>query len=153
MIDEKDLKILEILKANSRFTNMELSKKTGIAATTVHNRIKKMEKMGIITGYRASVDHRKLGKGISAFVLVRVRYHLDKKTFNSVNYQAQLRDELSSHPAVEECHIVTGGFDTIMKIRVKDIDDLNDFLLNYMRRFKSILSTKTLVILSTQKDN
>ena len=73
MIDEKDLKIISLLKENAKLSMQQIAKKTLIPITTVHNRIKKLEKSGIIKGYTINLDDKKL-QSISAFILVTVDY-------------------------------------------------------------------------------
>lgn len=149
MLDEKDRKILELLKNNAKLTTQQISKHTMIPVTTVHNRIKKLEQAGIIKGYTLKLDHKKIGLGIAAFILVTVKYDLPggRKTD-----QEALARELSKHLFVEESHIVAGGSDIILKTRMKDIDELNSFLLRELRMFEGVDKTQTLVVLSTQGD-
>lgn len=146
MLDEKDRKILEFLKNNSKLTTQHISKQTMVPITTVHNRIKKLEKAGIIKGYTIRVDHKKLGYGILAFVLVTVKYDLPNGRKMD---QMELSEKLSRHPNVEECHIVAGGTDIILKTRVKDMDELNDFIIRDLRAHEGVDKTTTLVVLST----
>jgi len=82
MIDNKDLKILELLKLNARFTTKQISKKTLLPITTVHNRIKKLENLGVIKNYSVVIDHKKLGKSISAYILMNINYVYLKEKYN-----------------------------------------------------------------------
>jgi len=79
-LDKKDLKILEILKENSKLTTSQIYKKTNIPITTVHNRIKKLENLGIIRSYTLKLDYNKLGKPITGFILVTINYILPDGT-------------------------------------------------------------------------
>ena len=76
MLDKKDLAILEILKHNSNLSTQNIAKKTNIPITTVHNRIKKLEKEGIIKEYSVVLDNKKIGKPIAAYILITVDYKL-----------------------------------------------------------------------------
>ncbi|MBI4020650.1 MAG: Lrp/AsnC family transcriptional regulator [Candidatus Aenigmarchaeota archaeon] len=145
-LDEKDRKILELLRQNAKLTTQQISKKTLIPITTVHNRIKKMESTGIIKGYTVLVDHKKLGKDVLAFILLAVSYVLPSGKKIS---QADLAKAIGRMPEVEEVHIVTGGTDIIIKIRVKDMDELNTFVITRLRNLEGVENTQTIIALST----
>jgi DNA-binding Lrp family transcriptional regulator len=81
-LDKKDLQILELLKRDSKLTTSKIAKKTLIPTTTIHNRIKKLEKSGIIKNYTLNLDWKKLGKNITAFILVSVIYQLPTGEYN-----------------------------------------------------------------------
>ena len=72
MLSENDVKILSLLKKNAKLSSREISEKTSIPVTTVHNKIKKMEKEGVIKGYRAVLDKKKLGHHIHALIHITV---------------------------------------------------------------------------------
>jgi len=77
-VDNKDLHILEMLRANSRLSEQKIAKKTGIPMTTVHNRAKKMRQAGIIEGYTVRLNHAKLGKPLVAYVLLKAVNQADQ---------------------------------------------------------------------------
>ena len=146
MIDEKDVRILDALRDNSKMTTQQISRKLMIPVTTVHNRIKKMERMGVITGYTARVDYKKLGKDILAYVLVKVYYKTpDGKKID----QEMLAKEISKNPTVEEVHIMAGETDIIAKIRVKSIEELNGVIIRELRNLEGVDKTHTMVVLSS----
>lgn len=144
-MDEKDERIIEVLKENGKLYSQQISKKTSIPITTVHNRIKKLEKEGIIKNYTVVLDNKKIGKAISAYILINVDYKLLKQIKKS---QYELAKRLKSNPAVDEASMVTGGTDIIIKARVKDIEELNDFVTKYLRNIEGIEKTQTMVILN-----
>ena len=78
-MDEKDMKIIEVLKKDSSMSTQAISKEAGIPVTTVHNRIKRMKDQGIIKGYTVMLDHSKIGLGISAYILMHVDYLVIKE--------------------------------------------------------------------------
>ena len=143
-MDKKDAKILKVLKENAKLSTQQISKKTLIPITTVHHRIKKMEKEGVINGYTTIVDNKKIGKNIAAYVLVAVDYKLLKEKRIS---QHELAEKLKKHEIVEEVAMLTGVTDIILKIRVKDINELNGFVTRQLRNMDGIENTKTMVVL------
>ena len=143
-MDKKDEKILELLRENSKLTTNQISKKTLIPVTTVHNRIKKLEKEGIIKIYTVEFDNKKLGKNLAAYIHIVVDYKLLKEIKMS---QHELARKLRQNEFVEEAAMVTGGTDIIIKVRAKDIDDLDNFITKYLRNIDGIEKTQTMVIL------
>ncbi len=144
-MDEKDEKILKLLKENSKLTTNQISKKTLMPITTVHNRIKKLEKEGIIEGYTVKLNNKKIGKLISAYILINVDYKLLQQLKTTQN---DLLKKLKANNAVEEAAMITGASDIILKVRVKDIDELNEFVTILLRNIKGIEKTQTAVILN-----
>ncbi len=145
-LDEKDWKLLEILARDCKLSTFEISKKTGMPITTVHNRIKRLEAAGVITGYAAQIDKKKLGKGVVAYILVTVTYH---PTPGKTVSQVELAKRLDNFEEVEEAAIVAGGTDIVLKVRVDDIDALNRFVITKLRSIEGIENTQTLIALQS----
>ena len=145
MLDKKDIAIIEVLKHNSNLSTQQISKKTNIPITTVHNRIKKLEKSGIIKEYTILLDNKKIGKPIAAYILITVDYKLLNEQKMSQN---DLAEKLKSNPDVEEASILTGAADIIIKVRVSDIDKLNDFVTKHLRNVNGVEKTQTSIILN-----
>lgn len=144
MLDEKDIKILKELRKNGRLSAQEISQRTKIAVTTVFNRVKRMEKTGVIKGYTAVVDDGKTGRTIAAYVSITVDYnHLKRKGLS----QQELAVKLRQHEFVDEVSMITGTSDIIVKIRTQDISQLNDFVTKYLRNIEGIENTQTSVVL------
>ncbi len=140
-MDKKDEKILELLKEDSRLTSQQISKKTLIPITTIHNRLKKLRQTGIIKKYSVVLDNKKVGRPISAFVHIAVDYRFGKQS------QVDLAKKIYSRDVVEDVCIITGDYDVMVKIRVKDMDELNGFVVEYLRMIEGIERTKTSVIM------
>jgi len=143
--DEKDIGILDLLKKNAKLTSLQISKKTGIPATTVHNRIKRMETNGIITGYSIVTDSKKLGMKIKAYIMVCVEYMTPAGRKIS---QTELAEEIKKNPLVDEVSIITGMTDILVKVHSKDVDELNDFIINKLRSIDGVAKTDTMIVLS-----
>ena len=144
-MDKKDEKILELLRENSKLTTNQISKKTLIPITTVHNRIKKLEKEGIIKKYSVELDNKKLGKNLAAFIHITVDYKLLKEMKIS---QHDLAKKIKQNESVEDAAMVTGGTDIIIKVRVKDVDELDYFVTKHLRNIEGIEKTQTMVVLN-----
>ncbi len=144
MLDNKDYKILDVLKNNSNLSTQQISKKTLIPITTVHHRIKKLCKEEIIKGYTVVLDYKKLEKGLSAYISITVDYH-DLK--NSKITQRDLARKISNLSQVEEVSILAGGTDILIKVRVKDIEEMDEFVTETLRNIKGIEKTQTMMIL------
>ncbi len=145
MLKEKDKIILEILRNNCKLTTKEISEKTGMPITTVHNRIKRMEAGGIIKKYTAVVDNRKLGKIIKAFIQISVTYATPSGKHIS---QEELAKKIYLMPEVEECYIMTGSTDVLISVSVSDIDELNNFVINKLRDLEGVQNTLTAIVLN-----
>ena len=143
--DKKDIDILNLLNKDAKLTSLQISKKTGIPATTIHNRIKKMEANGIILRYSIVTDTKKLGMKIKAYIMVCVEYMTPAGRKIS---QTELAQEIKEYPLVDEVSIITGGTDILVKVHSKDIDELNDFIINKLRSIDGVAKTDTMVVLS-----
>ena len=144
MIDKKDEKILEELARDAKQTSKQISKRTLIPITTVHNRIKKLERLGIIKNYTIQLNDQALGT-LSAYVMILVDY---KALNGGRGSQHELIQSLQVNPAVEYACMLTGSFDIMIKIRVKDTPELNEFVTKHLRNMDGIQSTQTMIILN-----
>ncbi len=148
MIDKTDRQIVSLLQTDARLSNAALAEKVGLTISTVHERVKKLEKKGIIKGYVAVVAAEALGKPIIAFVRLTVgcsdsRDYLEAK--NSVLNICQ--DE----PDVLECHTVAGEDCYILKVRASSPSDLEK-LIERIRCNAQVSRTTTSIVLSTIKE-
>ncbi|WP_162342989.1 MULTISPECIES: Lrp/AsnC family transcriptional regulator [Cyclobacterium] len=144
--DKIDRKILEILQANAKITNAQLSKDIGLSPAPTLERVKKLEQSGIIKSYHAKLDPEKIGLGVSTFVLVGLIGH------NKGNIDAFMK-EIDQIPEVIECHHITGTGDFILKIISKDINSYQKLMLEQVSEIKEVDSMQSMVILSTFKDS
>ncbi len=144
-MNEKDKKIIEVLKENSRLSTNEIWKKTGIPQTTVHNRMKKLCDKGIIESFTVKINRKKVGKGLVAYIFCTVSYRTSKGEKLS---QIDVAQRVKALPEVEEVSIVTGEIDIIVRVGVQDVDALNDFVVIKLRDIEGIEKTITSVVLS-----
>lgn len=144
-LDKKDMEILNILRHDAKLTTKQIAKKTLMPATTVHNRVKRMEGLGIIKGYAAEIDYKKLGKNLSAYVLITVDYRVIKEKGLT---QHDIAKNLRKHELVEEVDMITGTHDIIIRVRASDMEQMDEFVTRYLRRVDGIDKTETIMILS-----
>ena len=144
--DEKDLEILKLLKDNSRLTSRQISKKTRIPITTIHNRIKKLEENGIIKNFTLNLDYKKLGQPILAYILININYTLP--TGGKIS-QEDIAKKIRVLSNVEEVNMVTGGMDMMLKSRFANIEELYDFIITKLRTIDGIDKTQTLIVLKS----
>lgn len=145
-MDAKDEKILELLKKDSKLAVWQIAKKVCMPVTTVHNRIKKLEKDGVIKAYTLTFDYAKLGKPITSFILVNIAYMLPS---GKKIRQEDVAKDIKKQASVEEVSIMTGTADILVKLRVHDINELNDFVVNRLRSIDGISNTQTMIVLSS----
>jgi Lrp/AsnC family leucine-responsive transcriptional regulator len=138
MMDDRDRQILSALQRNARATFAEIGKEVGLAASSVHERIRKLEQRGVITGYRAQVDVDALGLFVTALVSVSP---LDPKQPDD------LPERVVEFPEVEDCHSVAGDENYILKVRTRTTSDLEELLRRL--REKAGVHTRTTIVLST----
>jgi len=149
MADDKDILILDALKKNARASVLEIAKETGLPNTTVHNRIKKLKKDKVIEGYTIRINPQKIGKKIAAYISITVDYQTLKKQKQT---QKQLAEKIAKTPGVIETDIITGGSDILVKVRLKNIEELNKFVTETLRNLDGVEKTETMVILKEAID-
>jgi Lrp/AsnC family leucine-responsive transcriptional regulator len=138
-MDNFDIEIINILQTNAKISIVELGKQIGLSTTATKERVKKLENEGIITGYYASLNHKKVGNGITAFITVPVG---DIPIL-------EMGQRLSAINEVLECHKVTGNTCYLLKVKVRDSEHLEE-LVDYINHFAK--NTYTYLVLSTLKE-
>jgi Lrp/AsnC family leucine-responsive transcriptional regulator len=143
LIDQIDLKILHILQLNGRARLADIADEVELSAPAVMERVKKLESSGVIKGYLALVDAKKLGKDITAFIGVSIHHQRDVDKFAK---------HILQYPDVLECHHVTGEESFILKVKSENTASLEK-LLGELRSLPGVTRTVTNVVLSTAKEN
>lgn len=121
-----------------------LSRKVGKPMSTIHMRVKRLEKSGIISRYKGDIDWKKAGYGITAFILINIDVDLLKKLKKS---QDKLLKELTGIPFVKEGYIITGDADLIVKVIAEDTAQLKQILLDHIDSREGVVKTKTMIVL------
>lgn len=133
-----DERILGTLQENAKMTTGKIAKRTGIPTTTVHNRIKRMERDGIIKRYVPVLDHVKLGNTIHALLFINAEHKTN---------QEQLAKKLLHVPAVQRVQIITGHYDLLVEVRSVDIHELNILITKTFHSIPGIEKTQTMIVL------
>ncbi|MEE9313842.1 MAG: Lrp/AsnC ligand binding domain-containing protein [Rhizobiaceae bacterium] len=144
-LDDFDLKILSALSSNARITVTELSNQVGLSKTPCHARLKRLETEGYILGYRALLDPIKLGLDHIAFVEVKL---LDTRA----TALDEFNKAVSIVPQIEQCHMIAGGFDYLLKVRTRNIADYRQFLGETLSKLPHIAQSSTYVVMEAVKD-
>ena len=142
--DEKDRMILDVLKKHGDYTVRQIAKKTLLAPTTIHSRLRKLKQSGVIRSYTIDVDERKLGRKLGAYILISADLKMLKERHKS---QYTLAEEIRKLPGVEAVDIVTGVTDLIAKIRVTDMEEMDRLLLSRLQLLEGVSKTQTMIIM------
>ncbi|TCO70285.1 AsnC family transcriptional regulator [Rhodovulum euryhalinum] len=114
-LDDRDLEILRILSAEARITKADLARRINLSATPAWERLKRLEKAGLIAGYRAEISLKALGPHVTVFVAVELAGHM-------VEDFTRFEGALADYPEVTACWALGGGFDYLMQVVTRDID-------------------------------
>jgi len=142
MLDEIDIKILDVLQSNGRTRRNELAHNVGLSLPSVSDRLRKIENMGYITNYAAIVNPKKLGKDVTAFITV---------TVDSSKHYQKFIDNVKEINEILECHAITGEGSHLLKIRTENTTSLEK-LLARIQSCIGVTGTKTHLVLSTSKE-
>ena len=144
-IDQFDLKILLELSVSGRITVTELAARVGLTKTPCLARMRRLERQGVITGYRAVIDPARMGLGHIAFVEVKLT-DTTAKALDAFN--AAVRNL----PEVEECHMIASRFDYLLKVRTSDIAAYRQVLGEKISALPHVAQTSTYVAMEAVKD-
>lgn len=147
-LDKKNRAILEELQENAKQSSREIAKKLGMPATTIHERIKKMERDGIINGYHVAINSEKIGMPTTAIALIRQGPKIPGKKL----LFTKLAEQLSSFPEVQEVHAVTGEYDVIIKVRGRNEKEVGSFIGETIWNLPGVERTLSLLSYRTTKD-
>lgn len=139
-LDGVDLSIVAALQANARIPYADVARSVGLSAPSVADRVKRLEQLGVITGYHAAVAPKALGLGVVA--LVGIEQTDDGE-------QDLIAAALEDVPEVEDCWFVAGDQSFVLKVRVADVDAL-ERSLGRLRKIHGVARTRTTVVLSTR---
>ena len=142
-LDSTDLQILDALQKDGRLSRAAIGERVGLSAAAVHERIRKMERSGVILGYAARLDPVKAGCDLLAFVLVFIEHPSHEKVFIRA---------VGRMDEVQECHHVTGAASCLLKVRARDRHALKEVIVDRIAALAGVRQTETIVVLGTTKE-
>lgn len=137
-IDDTDRKILSFLIKNARMPFLEIARECGISGAAIHQRVKRLEKSGIITGSRLLVRPEAIGLNVCAFIMI---------SLSEGDKYPTVMEALRKIPEVVECHFITGRYAMMVKLYCLDNEHLMEVIVNNLQKMEYIQSTETLISL------
>ncbi len=142
-LDSFDRKILQMLQNNCRISNASLARKIGLTPPATLERVKKLQKKGVILGYKAIINKKAMGKGLTCFIAVHCKHHFKYDTISHIE------KEFKKILEIEEYHGLTGRYDYLVKVNVKNVDDLREFVIKKLTKIEYIERVETFVAISS----
>ncbi len=145
-MDNTDRKIVEILQQQGRITNVELARMNDLAPSSMLERVRRLEERGVIRGYQAVLDPKALGYQIQAMVMI----NLDRHQAGPIDL---FEERIRAVPEVVACFHLTGRYDYMVHVAVRDIDHLGDLVKNTLAGIAGLEKQETFLVLSTVKED
>lgn len=143
-LDSLDKKLLYLIQEDSKQTNKELSNKLGLSVTAVYERIKKLEREGVISKYVALIDKKYVDKGFVTFCSIKLIQH-------SKDYVVKFEKEVTKLDEVLECYHISGDYDYLLKVLVADMDEFREFMVKKLTTISHIGSTQSAFMINEVK--
>lgn len=143
-IDAVGAQILTLLQEDGRMSNARLAEHLGMSETPCWRRLKRLEEAGVIEGYQAVLNRRKLGLGVMAFVQLRCSEHDQAAT-------AEFQRIVQTTPSILACHNTTGADDFLLIVVARDLDDYSRFVDSTLRRLPGVTSIRSNLSLKEMK--
>lgn len=145
-LDAIDKKLLISLQKDAKQTTKELALQMGLSNTAVYERVRKLEREGVIRQYTVMVDRQKVNKAFVVFCHIRLTQHTKENV-------SQFEKEVVTLSEVQECYHVSGDYDYILKIHVADMDDYRNFMLTKLTNLKHIGNTHSIFMIGEVKNS
>lgn len=145
-LDAIDRKILSVLQEDGRISNVDLSEKVGLSPTPCLERVKRLEAANYIEGYGAKLNAQKLGIAILAFVEVSL-------TKTNTDAFEEFKKAADNTPEIQECHMIAGGFDYLLKVRVANMAGYRKFLGETLSELPGVFRTNTFMAMEETKSS
>jgi Lrp/AsnC family transcriptional regulator, leucine-responsive regulatory protein len=142
-LDAKDRAILALVQRDGKLAQAEIARRVGLSTAAVNERLRKLENSGVIRRYAALVDPPALGVSLVAFVEVFIEHP---------RFETGFIDRMLKLDEVQECHHITGEFSLMLKVRVRDMEALQELLLRRLNALEGVRQTRTVMVLSTLKE-
>ncbi len=145
-LTDADRTILRVLQQDSGLTNQALADRVGMSASACWRRVQAMEKAGLISGYAAQLDARKLGLGFTALAQVSLTRHDSEQVEGFVN-------AVLARPEVMQCFAVTGDADYVLRVIAEDLESYERFLHDFLFHQPGVTQVRTSVVVRAYKDS
>lgn len=145
-LDRTDLDILRILHKSGRLSMVELAKQVHLTTSPCSDRVKRLEKEGFIQGYHAEISAEKLGLDVQVFIHIR----LDQSSFSIFD---KFSKSVNLMPEIEECYSLSGDFDAMIKIRVRDMKAYQIFMSHKLGTLPGVIQTRSEVVIGVHKNS
>ena len=145
-LDSIDLRIVDLLQHQGRLTMTELGEKVGLSTSPCSQRVKRLERLGVITGYHAKVNPAMAGRALLVFVEITL-------TQKSEQIFKKVRDELEHMPEVLECHLVSGSFDYLVKARLSGMAEYRQLLGSMLKKIPVPAQSNSYVVMEEIKES
>ena len=142
-LDDRDRRIVALLQRDANLAQAEIARRVGLSTAAVNERLKKLENSGVIRRYVAVVDPKALGVSVMAFVEVFIEHP---------RFEPAFIERVLELDEVQECHHITGEFSLLLKVRVRDMESLQQLLIHRINALEGVRQTRTVVVLSTSKE-
>lgn len=139
-LEPRDLHILGLLQRDSRLSNQELAERVGLSASACWRRVRALEEAGVIRGYRAEIDPRRIGLDFHAIIHVRLVRHAREIVERFV-------EEVMRHDEVQDCYATTGAADYHLRVLCRDLDAFNAFMERTLFQLDGIANIQTNLVL------
>jgi DNA-binding Lrp family transcriptional regulator len=140
-LDAVDIKILEVLQGDARITTKALADQLNLSTTPVFERVKRLEREGLIKKYVALVDNKKLGLRLIAFISISLTKH-------SRSYLEKFVNEVEQYPEVMECYHIAGNYDFLLKVVVRSMEVYETFVLTKLSTIANLGQVQSSFVLS-----
>jgi Lrp/AsnC family leucine-responsive transcriptional regulator len=144
-LDRIDRKILNVLQQNGRIAMTDLAQQVGLSATPCADRVRRLERDGVITGYHAHVAPKALGRSLLVFLEIKLSAKSD-------DVFEKIKQELQRMPDILECHLVSGDFDYLVKARIPDMQDYRALLGDILQRLPASAQSRSYVVMEEIKE-
>ncbi len=145
-LDDKDLAILRLLQLDAKLSVRDISAQINLSSTPTHERIKRMEKLGVIKEYTTIVNRKMVQKGMMVICMVALKAHNKALAIKFIEQVSQLKE-------VVEFYNISGDFDFMLKILAPNMDEFHDFFVNQLSEVEGIGQTKSIFVMNSIKES
>ncbi|HXI88317.1 MAG TPA: Lrp/AsnC family transcriptional regulator [Parvularculaceae bacterium] len=144
-VDEIDAEILRALQADARLTNLELAARVGLSPTPCLRRVRQLQAEGLIEGFRAILDRRQTGLGLTTFLFVDIEQHSDEAVFG------EFRRAVAEFPEVVAGHVIAGEHDYLIEVVCEDLEAYRNFFYEKLLRLPKVRNVQSMFVIESFK--